>query len=249
MSAEMSDPYLKREHARFTEELVLLHAFPVEELAVIIKDVGFSCTHCGSCCRTDQNGHVFLLIKDTRRAKEICPDAIIPAPFFEVCDRSGNFYVSGYALRAKPDGSCVHLMEGRCLIYNDRFSICRVYPYMLHREPDERGVLDFRQISGLNEHGEYYCSITEDESLALAKETIAYEEDWLIQMIGFYEILTDLFERSGERHVRKIYDRKMEAFRKGEPIQVFVYHDRQFFPHTVTIRDYSGIILVNGKNI
>ena len=239
----MIDPLIKREYSRFTEELNLLHGFSVEELATIIRDVGFFCTQCGSCCKTSQNGHVFLLEKDARHALEICPEAVIPAPFFEACDRAGNFYVSGYALRTSSDGSCIHLMNGRCRIYQDRFSICRVYPYMLHREADDHGVMAFRQISGLNEHGEYNSVISSEESLVLAEETIQYEKSWLEQMIEFYKKLDDLFQSTGERHVRKIYDQRMGLFRKGDPIQIFVYHCGQFFPHTVTIRDYSGIII------
>jgi len=238
----MTDPFLKGELARFTEELSLLHAFSEEELAAIIRDVGFFCTSCGGCCTSRQNGHVFLLDSDTRRAKEICPDAIIPAPFFEVCDRAGNFYVSGYALRTTTDGTCVHLRDGRCQIYKDRFSICRVYPYMLHREPDEHGVLAFRQISGLNEHGEYNTRIPEEESIHLAQETKAYEEEWLLQMIGFYEALTRLFLQSGDRHVRKIYDQQMRAFTRGGGVKVFVFNNGEFSPHNVTISEYGGII-------
>ncbi len=238
----MTDPFLNRELIRFTEELKLLSDFPEEELARIIREVGFSCTGCGLCCTAGQNGHVFLLDRDTRRAKEICPDAIIPAPFFEVCDKKGDFYVSGYALRTNPDGSCVHLVDTRCQIYNERFSICRVYPYMLHREPDEKGRLSFRQISGLNEHGDYNNPISEKESIDLARETRSYEEGWLRQMIGFYRSLIYLFERTGEKNVRKIYDQRIRAFLKGEPVRVFVFYEDEFTPQTIRIQDYRGII-------
>lgn len=240
----MTDPFLSRELTRFTQERELLLNFPVEDLAEIIRDVGFSCTRCGNCCITDQNGHVFLLDKDTRRAKDICPEAIIPAPFFEVCDRKGNFYVSGYALRTTVEGRCVHLIDGKCRIYNERFSICRVYPYMLHREPDEKGVLTFRQISGLNEHGEYNTQIGEVESLALAHETKEYENEWISQMIGFYQALIDLFSRTGERHIRKNYDQLMRKFVKGEAVNVFVFYEGTFTQHTVGVQDYRGIIQI-----
>ncbi|HWQ65134.1 MAG TPA: YkgJ family cysteine cluster protein [Methanospirillum sp.] len=240
----MTDPFLNRELTRFSEERELLQNFPVEDLAVIIREVGFSCTGCGNCCMTAQNGHVFLLDQDTRRAKEICPDAIIPAPFFEICDKKGNFYVSGYALRTTMEGLCVHLIDGRCRIYNERFSICRVYPYMLHREPDEKGIMTFRQISGLNEHGEYNTYISDSESIALAQVTKSYEKEWLTQMIGFYQSLIDLFAKSGERHVRKIYDQQMREFAKGETVNVFVFFEGEFIRHTVCLQDYGGIIQI-----
>ncbi|PKL60886.1 MAG: Fe-S oxidoreductase [Methanomicrobiales archaeon HGW-Methanomicrobiales-4] len=238
----MTDPYLERELSRLILERDLLQKYQVEELAEIIKDVGFSCTQCGDCCTTRQNGHVFLLQSDTDRALKICSDSLIPAPFFEICDKAGRFYVSGYALRTKTDGSCVHLSEGRCRIYQDRFSICRIYPYMLHREPDEKGRLIFRQISGLNEHGSYHTEISDEECLTIAQETIIYEKEWLNQMISFYEAVKDLFQISGERHVRKIYDNQMREFSKGVPVQVFVYHDGRFISHTVSLTDYIGIL-------
>ena len=238
----MTERFLEKEQNRYREELSLLHEYPIEELATVIRDVGFACTGCGDCCRAGQNGHVFLLTKDTERALEICANALIPAPFFEICNSQGIFYVSGYALRTHPDGSCVHLTDGRCRIYEDRFTICRVYPYMLHREPDEKGRLTFRQISGLNEHGEYHTGITREESLLIARETISYEEDWLIQMIEFYDLVIKLFKQTGERHVRKIYDQKMRRFRKGEQVEVFVFYKGEFIPYIVSISDYEGII-------
>lgn len=238
----MPDLYENRELARFIHERELLDAYPVSELTEIIREVGFSCNECGRCCTSGQNGHVFLLEEDTDKALEICPDALIPAPFFEICDKKGHFYVSGYALRTHPDGSCIHLDQGRCRIYQDRFSICRVYPYMLHREPDEKGRLEFRQISGLNEHGAYHHEISQIHAQTLAEETIAYERAWLDQMIGFYHGLNELFHQSGDRHVRKTYDLQMRQFTKGGQVDVFVYHKKQFIRHQVTIDDYSGII-------
>lgn len=237
----MSDPFIKRESAKFYKELDILRQYPETELAAIIREVGFSCTACGNCCTTTHNGHVFLLEHDTERAMKICPDSLIPAPFFEVCDRSGNFYVSGYALRAHTDGTCIHLADNRCSIYEDRFCICRVYPYMLHREPDERGLLSFRQVSGLNEHGEYHTDISEEESLGLARMTILYEGAWLKQMIDFFEAVQKIFQDSGERHVRKVYDQQMKRYKKGEPVVVHVFYKGCFYPYTVTKEDYCGM--------
>jgi Fe-S-cluster containining protein len=140
---------------------------------------------------------------------------LIPAPGFELVDEEGTLYVSGYALRVLDDGSCIFLTDGRCRIYDERFSICRIYPYMLHREPDRRKKLEFKQISGLNEHGEYHDDISEEESLTLARETITYEQAWLSQMIDFYTAAEEIFARKHTRHIRAVYDRRIQEFRKG----------------------------------
>jgi len=126
--------------ASHASELDALGAYPEEELVEVIRDVGFSCTCCGRCCTRAFNDHVFLLESDAETVLEVDPAALMPAPYFEFCDQEGRFYVPGYALRTQEDGRCVFLSaEDRCTIYDRRMSICRVYPYMLHREADEEG--------------------------------------------------------------------------------------------------------------
>ena len=114
-------------------------------------------------------------------------------------------------------GSCWFLEGGRCRIYGQRFSICRIYPYMLHREPDEHGKIDWRQISGLDEHGEYHPEIPMEECIALARETKEYENAFLTQEISFLEFMRDYFADRKLRHVQKVYDDKMRRYLKGDP--------------------------------
>jgi Fe-S-cluster containining protein len=211
-----------------------LFGYPPERLAGVIRDVGFRCDCCAKCCTRAFNGHVFLLDRDVTEVKKTDPDALEPAPRPEFCDQNGIFYVSGYALRAKADaeGSCWFLEEGRCRIYERRFSICRIYPYMLHREADEEGKVDWRQISGLDAHGEYHHDIPEEECLSMARETKEYENAFLSHEISFLEFIQDYFEQNKLRHVQKVYDDKMRRFVKGEPITVKVYYDGQLEEHT-----------------
>lgn len=124
--------------------------------------------------------------------------------------------------------------------YDNRFSICRIYPYMLHREPDGRKRLEFRQISGLDEHGEYHHEITMEEAVRIAEETIAYEDAWLTQMISFYTAAGGLFGREQKRHVRREYDKKIREFREGAAIQVYVWHQGIFRPYLMRRGDYLG---------
>ncbi|MEN6611068.1 MAG: YkgJ family cysteine cluster protein [Methanoregulaceae archaeon] len=212
-----------------TQERNTLLAYPMEDLAAIIREVGFRCNSCGKCCTRTFNGHVFLLDRDAARVKEMEPAALEPAPRPEFCDQNGIFYVSGYALRVKDDapGSCWFLEDGRCRVYDKRFSICRIYPYMLHREPGVDGKVDWRQISGLNEHGEYGETISEEESFAIARETKEYENAFLTQEIAFLEFMQTYFAERKLRHVQKTYDEWMRRYQKGEKISVRVYRDGQ----------------------
>ena len=218
------------ELATLRTELAALQAYPREKLEEIIADVGFSCTCCGRCCTRSFNGHVFLLSTDAERLRTFAPEMLMPAPDFPYSDTSGNFYVSGYALRTKQNGDCVFLSEEkRCTIYEDRFSICRIYPYMLHREPDRRGHVDWRQISGVDEHGEYDCSISSEDVERIASEVISYETAYLEQELSFHEALIAKFSREGMRFVRRDHDRRFREFMKGDAHAVVYVWDGQIF--------------------
>ncbi len=210
------------------QELQDLVQYPEVKLASIIRDVGFKCDLCGRCCTEEFNDHVFLLDADTAVIKQIDAFALTPAPDFEFCDQHGRFYVSGYALKSKPDGSCYFLKGGRCRIYSSRLSICRVYPYMLHREADDSGNVDWRQISGLDEHGCYHTEIEDAEAREIAKETKNYEKAFLEQEIRFLKAINTHFTKNGLRHIQRVYDSQMRHFLKGGNIEVCVYYSGTF---------------------
>ena len=222
--------------AALTQEEHALFNYPIDHLPGVIRDIGFRCTTCAKCCTRAFNGHVFLLDRDVAAVLAIDPDALEPAPDPEFCDQNGTFYVSGYALKVKNDaeGSCWFLENGRCRIYDRRFAICRIYPYMLHREPDEAGKVDWRQISGLDRHGEYDAEITDEECLLIARETMEYEHAFLAHQIAFLECLHDWFTCYRLRHVQKIYDDRMRQYKKGSPITVMVYTDGHFEKHILS---------------
>lgn len=210
--------------AEVQEEVLDLKNFPDSEFVGIIKELGFKCELCARCCTKEFNDHVFLLDSDLEIIRQIEPDAVTPAPYYEFCDQNGRFYVSGYAVKTKPDGSCVFLENNRCRIYQSRPSICRVYPHMLHREADEFGKIDWRQISGLNEHGSYYSELDEHACEEIARDVRAYEEAYLKQMIDFFEAVKTHFRKNGLKHVQRTYDRKIREFIKGKcGLEVFVY--------------------------
>lgn len=216
--------------------------YPAEKLENIIKDIGFECDLCGKCCTKEFNDHAFLLESDADRVKEIEPAALIPAPYYEYCDQYGRFYVSGYSLRFHPDGTCHFLDSGRCRIYEDRPSICRIYPYMLHREEGEDGKVDWRQISGLDRHGLYDAELDESFVKEMARETIEYEKAFLEQEINFHVMVKERFMKNCLRHVKSFYDRRMRQFMDGAEIEVFVYHKGSLEKNIVKKADYEPLI-------
>jgi Fe-S-cluster containining protein len=220
------------------EELRGLLAYPPEKFVAIVKEVGFECDLCGKCCTRDFNDHAFLLDDDAERLKDLDEAALIPAPYYEFCDRNGTFYVSGYAIRANHNGTCHFLEGGRCRIYKQRPRICRIYPYMLHREEDENGDVDWRQISGLSRHGRYHSEISDAECRRLWEEVKDYEAGFLKQEIAFLESVKSHFEKSGLKHSPMAYDRQMRLFERGGKVQVNVFHKGQFVTCTATKKDY-----------
>ncbi|WP_301663737.1 YkgJ family cysteine cluster protein [Methanoculleus frigidifontis] len=221
--------------------------FPDEEFSAIVRDLGFACDCCGRCCTSEYNGHVFLLDADAVQIRMLDPAALVPAPDFDFCDQNGRFYVAGFALRTNPDGSCIFLTGGRCRIYPGRPAICRVYPYMLHREPDERGSVDWRQISGLNEHGCYHTEIDDAECRRIVRETKEYETAFIRQEIAFLELVGTHFAGHGLRHVRRTYDLQMQRLRRGGEVEVCVFSAGSFEPVRVTAADYPFLRSAPGK--
>ncbi len=104
---------------------------------------------------------------------------------------------------------------------------------MLHREPDERGHVDWRQFSGLDQHGECDAVIPDDESLDLARETKEYENAFLNHEIRFLEFILDYFSRHKLRHVQKVYDDQIRRYNRGDEITVMVYYNGLLEPHRI----------------
>ncbi len=210
-----------------------LEKYPEEELIDIIMEVGFNCNCCARCCTSQFNDHVFLLAPDVENIKNISPDALKPAPYFEFCDKEGTFYVCGYALKTKEDGTCIFLKDKRCTIYGSRPAICRLYPYMLHKEADENGNIDWRQISGLNQHGTYHNPIGKEDATQIAKDIKQYERAYLEQQIKFLNTVHRHFHKNKLRHVQRVYDRQMREHQNGACVKVMVYDSGRFKEHTV----------------
>ena len=220
----------------FNDEEKALLMYPKEKFIEVIQDVGFECDLCGKCCTRAFNDHVYLLKEDVARILIVKgSDALMPSPYFDFCDQSGNFYVSGYSLKTQNDesGSCIFLQDNRCQIYENRPSICRIYPYMIHREVDQNGTYDWREISGLNEHGFYETEIKNEEAEDIFDETFAYEKGYIRQEKEFLKAVTTYFEKNKLKHIPKIHAERLRDYEKGAEVTVFVYYDGAFQKHRV----------------
>ncbi len=211
------------------EEIRRIAAFSDEKFMEIIRQVGFECDFCGKCCTRAFNDHVFLLDDDAARIINAPGrDFLCPAPYFDFCDNLGRFYVIGYALKNKPNGDCIFYTGSRCEHYDIRPAICRIFPYMLHREPDENGRIDFRQIGGLNEHGLYHSDIDRETCREIVREVKVYESGFLRHKLRFMGAIEEHFKRYALRSSRQLYDRMMREYENGGEIEVHVFFQGEF---------------------
>jgi Fe-S-cluster containining protein len=203
-----------------------LFAYPLEQLAEDIRTTGFRCTCCGSCCTRGTNSHIFLLDHDVAEVKKIDPAAYEPAPDPEFCDQNGVLYVSGYALRMNEDtaGSCWFLENGRCRIYDRRFSICRIYPHMLRRSTNTTGSVTWHQFARKKEHGGYDAALSHEECLELAREIKEFENASITQQISFIETINEYFTVHKLRHEPVMHNQRMQQIRQGIPVDIKVFH-------------------------
>nr|WP_321353314.1 YkgJ family cysteine cluster protein [uncultured Methanoregula sp.] len=213
-----------------------LFAYPLERLAIDIWGTRFRCDCCGKCCTRAVNQHIFLLDHDVAELKKIDPAAYEPAPDPEFCDQNGVFYVSGYALKMKNDGSgsCWFLENGKCGIYNHRFSGCRIYPHMLRRSAEPREQVVWKQFAHKNEHGRYDQPLSLNECLSIAREIKEYENAFLNQQIAFLEIIHEFFTLCELRHDPVVYRERMLAFCQGEPIDINVFDEGELKEYRIS---------------
>jgi uncharacterized protein len=235
-SAEVPIPY---RIIALMQERNRLFAYSLQRLAADIKSIGFQCTHCGECCTRTINSHIFLLDHDVTELKKIDPAAYEPAPDPEFCDQYGTLYVSGYALRIKCGNqrSCWFLDSNQCRIYDQRFSCCRIYPHMLHRNVDPSGHVAWQQFARPNEHGDYSRDIPDDECLTLAREIKEYENAFLSQQIYFLETVHEYFTAHNLRDDREARARCRERYLQGAPVTVMVYRAGELEENRISKND------------
>ncbi|OPX64879.1 MULTISPECIES: YkgJ family cysteine cluster protein [unclassified Methanoregula] len=203
-----------------------LYSCSPEHLAAGIRASRFRCAGCGACCTKAVSSHIFLLDRDVEAVQAIDPAAYVPAPDPEFCDQDGTLYVSGYALRMRDDttGSCWFLDNGRCRIYDKRFSGCRIYPHMSRRSADTSGSVRWRGFARKYRHGHYDAELSGDESLVLARQVMEYENAYLSQQIAFLETIHEYFLIHDLRHDPVMHRQQVQRLRHGGKVTVRVYH-------------------------
>lgn len=131
---------------RVDDDLAAMHRGVMDldrdDIADAIETIGFECTDCGACCRSDDEGdHVATVFPDEVRTlaagDEDWRDVARPIPY-GLDDGTG--LTIEWSLASDACGDCRFLEgdgdESRCGRYERRPSICRTYPFTLAASPE-----------------------------------------------------------------------------------------------------------------
>lgn len=118
-------------------ELERARDLDVAVLADAIESIGFECTRCGACCKSEaEDPHTATVFPDEVRELQgneeyDWRDVARPMPYGLDADGTGETFE--WALRTDGCGDCTFYEEedgtGACTVHEDRPLICRTYPF------------------------------------------------------------------------------------------------------------------------
>lgn len=94
----------------------------------------------------------------------------------EQTDANGRIHTFGWMLQRKKDGSCIFLdSENKCLIYEQRPSLCQTYPFFM----DEKGIFEC-ECAGFDSAKKTDVELTAKLLNSLLKRTLLDHKDYLL---------------------------------------------------------------------
>jgi Fe-S-cluster containining protein len=209
-------------------ELDRARELEVSDLADAIESIGFECTRCGACCKSESDDpHTATVFPDEIRTLQAVTDydwrdVARPMPYglSEGPDGSGGETFE-WALQTDACGDCTFYEEtdgsGRCTVHTDRPLICETYPFSvalggtsqpMGEAVDEAGMVRAHECEGVGRD----ISRSDAEELARALKERAIRE--LEEAIGVRDNYAPVDSESGEVIV---YDSEGPKTRDGRP--------------------------------
>ncbi|MCD2201993.1 YkgJ family cysteine cluster protein [Halobacterium sp. KA-6] len=163
-------------------ELERARDLDVSELADAIEAIGFECTRCGACCKSeDDDPHTATVFPDEVRELEDATERDwreIARPMPYGLDEDGTGETFEWALQTAACGDCTFYEEdedgtGACTVHDSRPLICETYPFSvalggtsqpMGEAVDESGMVRAHECEGLGRD----ISREDAESLAAA---------------------------------------------------------------------------------
>ena len=187
-------------------ELGRARGLSVDDLADAIETIGFECTRCGACCKSEEEDpHTATVFPDEVRELEDASggederdwrDVARPMPYG--LDDEGAGETFEWALQTNSCGDCTFYEEddegtGACTVHDSRPLICETYPFSvalggtsqpMGEAVDEAGMVRAHECEGLGRD----ISRGDAESLAAAlKERAVRELEEAIDVRDNYE--------------------------------------------------------------
>ena len=179
-------------------ELDRARELSVSDLADAIESIGFECTRCGACCKSDDaDPHTATVFPDEIRELQATTDydwrdVARPMPYGLTEGPDGpEGETFEWALRTDACGDCTFYEEadgeGQCTVHEDRPLICETYPFSvalggtsqpMGEAVDEAGMVRAHECEGLGRD----ISRADAEELARALKERAIRE--LSEAIG-----------------------------------------------------------------
>ena len=150
-------------------ELARARDLDVSDLADAIESIGFECTRCGGCCKSDdEDPHTATVFPDEVRELQATTDydwrdVARPMPYGLSEGSDGpEGETFEWALETDACGDCTFYEEsegeGRCTVHDDRPLICETYPFSvalggtsqpMGEAVDEAGMVRAHECEGL----------------------------------------------------------------------------------------------------
>ncbi|WP_336345427.1 YkgJ family cysteine cluster protein [Halalkalicoccus ordinarius] len=130
-------------------ELDRARALDPGKLADAIESIGFECTRCGACCKSEaEDPHTATVFPDEvrelqERGDYDWRDVARPMPYGLDAGEDGEGETFEWALATDGCGDCTFYEEedgvGACTVHEDRPLICRTYPFSVVLSEDSEG--------------------------------------------------------------------------------------------------------------
>ncbi len=182
------------------DELARARALDTGTLADAIEEIGFECTRCGACCKSEaEDPHTATVFPEEIRELQASSggewrDAARPMPYGLV-DGEGETFE--WALQTDACGDCTFYEEedgtGACTVHDDRPLICETYPFSvalggtsqpMGEAVDESGMVRAHECEGL---GRDISRADAEELAAALKERAVTELEEAIGVRDSYE--------------------------------------------------------------
>jgi uncharacterized protein len=180
-------------------ELERAKALDASDLADTIEDIGFECTRCGACCKSEADDpHTATVFPDEVRELQAetgydFRDVARPMPY-GLTDGTGQTFE--WALQTDDCGDCRFYEEddgvGACSVHPDRPLICQTYPFSvalgstsqpMGEAVDESGVVRAHECEGLGrdidrEHAEDLAETLKTRAVRELEEAIGVRDNY-----------------------------------------------------------------------